>query len=106
MAMENMSNTVLANEFVETITSLLFPLLTVAFIVIFISLILGWFSSMPASGPMSLYGREAEKEKTDWAETGRRAKKAVSELPQELKNWVILGILAVAILFVLFINMG
>jgi hypothetical protein len=38
--------TALANEFVETITSLLFPLLTVAFIVIFVGLILGWFKEI------------------------------------------------------------
>jgi hypothetical protein len=38
--------TTMANDFVDTITSLLFPLLTVAFIVIFVGLILGWFKEI------------------------------------------------------------
>jgi hypothetical protein len=99
---ENITNT---NLFTDTIVSLLFPLLTVAFIVIFVGMILGWFSSMSDSSYTSLYSRQ-EKEKIDWAETGRKAKSAFSEIPQELKNMVILGILAGLILFVLFINMG
>ena len=58
---ENVS--ALADDFVATIVSVLFPLLTVAFIVIFVGLILGWMRDI--GGSSSSDEEEDEEEDED-----------------------------------------
>jgi hypothetical protein len=92
------------NSFVEVIASLLFPILTVAFIVIFIGMTMGYMSSM-FNSTTSLYSTYSMP--TD-SPARKSAQQIIKEtrafnIPQNQKNLIILVGLAFAIAFLLFI---
>ena len=111
----------MAEEFVDTIVSLMFPLMTITFIVIFVGMILGWTGQIDGGSSSSSSDDEDEEDKEDdeatktvrgWYE-GKTAKPTIQspkasdyDFPEVKRsggrNGLLVAILAIAAIVVLF----